>query len=29
MIDDTFIALASNILGDTDYGLSGREIANT
>lgn len=26
MIDDTFIALASNILGDTDYGLSGREI---
>ena len=29
MIDNTFIALASNILGDTDYGLSGREIANT
>ena len=26
MIDNTFIALASNILGDTDYGLSGREI---
>lgn len=26
MIDDTFIALASNILGDTDYGLSGKEI---
>lgn len=26
MIDNTFIALASNILGDTDSGLSGREI---
>lgn len=26
MIDNTFIVLASNILGDTDYGLSGREI---
>lgn len=26
MTDDTFIALASNILGDTDYGLSGKEI---
>ncbi len=26
MIDNTFIAFASNILGDTDSGLSGREI---
>ena len=26
MIDNTFITLASSILGDTDYGLSGREI---
>ena len=26
MIDKEFIAFASNILGDTDYGLSGSEI---